>query len=78
MRAWASLRAQRLVRRSSKSEGVSNPSLCMPRYRLLRSARNDECEFEVRQSNATGKSVQSLSIPSRKNIPLAPSGKSLI
>jgi len=32
----------------------------------------------VRQSNPTGKSLKTLSIPSRKNIPLAPSGKSLI
>jgi len=32
----------------------------------------------ARQINTTGKSPKSLSIPSRKNIPLTPSGKSVI
>jgi hypothetical protein len=41
-------------------------------------ARNDEETFSLRQINPTGKSVQSLSIPSRKNIPLNLSGKSVI
>jgi len=31
---------------------------------------------EVRQNNPTGKSLKTLSIPPRKNIPLASSGKS--
>jgi hypothetical protein len=41
-------------------------------------ARNDEESFSLRHINPTGKSLKSLSIPSRKNIPLAPSGKSVI
>jgi hypothetical protein len=32
----------------------------------------------LQHNNPTGKSLQSLSIPHRKNIPLAPSGKSVI
>ena len=48
------------------------------KYGLLRFARNDELHCRVRQINPTGKSPKSLSIPSRKNIPLAPSGKSVI
>jgi len=47
-------------------------------HRLLRLVGNDEVASSVRQSNATGKSLKSLSILSRKNIPLAPSGKSVI
>jgi hypothetical protein len=34
--------------------------------------------FSLRQINTTGKSPESLSIPSRKNKPLNPSGKSVI
>jgi hypothetical protein len=48
------------------------------RYLVLRFACNDECAILLRQINLTGKSVQNLSIASRKNIPLAPSGKSVI
>jgi len=48
------------------------------RYLVLRFACKDECAIPLRQINLTGKSVQNLSIPSRKNIPLAPSGKSVI
>ena len=40
-------------------------------------ARNDEETFSLRQINPTGKSLKSLSSPSRKNIPLTPSGKSV-
>jgi hypothetical protein len=47
-------------------------------HRLLRLVGNDEVASSVRQSNATGKSLKNLSIPSHKNIPLAPSGKSVI
>jgi hypothetical protein len=54
----------------------SNPRLRTPRYGLLRCARNDDVAQSVRPIGATGKSLQSLSIPVRKNNPLAPSGKS--
>jgi hypothetical protein len=45
---------------------------------LLRLARNEIIAAQVRQSNPTGKSTKTLSIPAAKNIPLAPSGKSVI
>jgi hypothetical protein len=66
----------RVVCRSTKSEGRSNPYFRTPRYGLLRCARNDDVAQSVRPIGATGKSLQSLSIPVRKNNPLAPSGKS--
>jgi hypothetical protein len=45
---------------------------------LLRVACNSNLDQRPRQTNATGKSRKTLSTLSRKNIPLAPSGKSLI
>jgi hypothetical protein len=65
-----------LVCRSAKSEGRSNPCFRTLRYGLRRCVCNDDVAKSVRQINPTGKSLQSLSIPLRKNIPLAPSGKS--
>ena len=43
-----------------------------------RCVRKQDFAADLRQTNTTGKSLKSLSIPSRKNIPLAPSGKSVI
>jgi hypothetical protein len=63
---------------STKREGRRNPYFRTPRYGLLRCARNDDLAQSVRPIGTTGKSLQSLSIPHRKNIPLAPSGKSVI
>jgi hypothetical protein len=63
---------------STKREGRRNPYFRTPRYGLLRCARNDEMRCRVRHNNPTGKSPKSLSILSSKNIPLAPSGKSVI
>ena len=54
----------------------SNPSLLKRRHGLLRFARNDEIAWSLRQSNPTGKSPETLSIPLAKNIPLNASGKS--
>jgi hypothetical protein len=48
------------------------------KHGLLRFARNDEETFSLRQINPTGKSPKFLSSPSRENIPLNLSGKSLI
>ena len=45
---------------------------------LRRVSRKHKLMPEVRQINPTGKSLKTLSIPSRKNIPLASSGKSVI
>ena len=45
-------------------------------YRLCRFVCNDEVALQVRQSNPTGKSTKVCPVPSRKNIPLNPSGKS--
>jgi hypothetical protein len=45
---------------------------------LLRLARKRNLEARVRQSNPTGKSLKSVSSPFEKNIPLNPSGKSVI
>jgi hypothetical protein len=45
---------------------------------LLRLARNENFAAQVRQTNPTGKSRKTMSIPLAKNIPLAPSGKSVI
>jgi hypothetical protein len=47
-------------------------------HELLRVARNGNLDSRPRQTNATGKSRKTLSIPAAKNIPLAPSGKSVI
>jgi hypothetical protein len=45
---------------------------------LLRGGRKDDLGVYVRQNNPTGKSDQSLSRPSARNIPLSPSGKSAL
>ena len=50
----------------------------MPCYGLLRCARNACRRQWARQINPTGKSHKTCPVPSRKNIPLAPSGKSVI
>jgi len=62
----------------TKRESRRNPCFRTPRYGLLRCARNEDVAQSVRPIGTTGKSLQSLSIPHRKNIPLAPSGKSVI
>ena len=45
---------------------------------LLRLARKRNLETKARQINPTGKSLKTLSSPFRKNIPLNPSGKSML
>ena len=45
---------------------------------LLRLARKRNLATRPRQNNPTGKSPKTLSSPSDKNIPLNPSGKSVI
>jgi hypothetical protein len=40
--------------------------------------RKHNLAARVRQNNPTGKSLKSLSSPAAKNIPLSPSGKSVI
>jgi hypothetical protein len=62
-----SLRAQR-----------SNPCFSESGYGLLRCARNDEMAILRATNWHDGQITKSLSIPSRKNIPLSPSGKSVI
>jgi hypothetical protein len=39
---------------------------------------NDQVASPLRHINPTGKSIKNLSIPSRENIALAPSGKSVM
>ncbi|MDI4233495.1 hypothetical protein OZ411_11785 [Bradyrhizobium sp. Arg237L] len=58
-----------IASRSLSSGGATAPTrwLAMTMWMLL-----------VRQINPTGKSAKSLSIPLAKNIPLSPSGKSVI
>ena len=46
--------------------------------RLRRLARKRNLAIWPRQNNATGKSVKTLSSPLEKNIPLPPSGKSVV
>jgi hypothetical protein len=45
---------------------------------LRRLVRKRNLASRVRQNNATGKSPQTLSSPSDKNIPVASSGKSVV
>jgi hypothetical protein len=45
---------------------------------LRRLARKRNLAIRVRQNNPTGKSPESLSSPSAKNIPLSPSSKSVL
>ena len=45
---------------------------------LLRVACNDKLHACLRQTNPTGKSRKTMSIPLHENIPLASSGKSVI
>jgi hypothetical protein len=40
--------------------------------------RKHNLASRLRQNNPTGKSLKNLSIPAAKNIPLSPSGKSVI
>jgi hypothetical protein len=60
------------------SEGGSNPSLRQRRYGLRRFARNDEVGSSGATKQPDGQITKSLSSPSDKNIPLSPSGKSVI
>jgi hypothetical protein len=50
----------------------------MPRYGLLRFARNDDVETSGATKQPDGQITQNLSSPLAKNIPLAPSGKSVV
>jgi hypothetical protein len=45
---------------------------------LRRLARKPNLATRLRQNNPTGKSLKTLSSPAAKNIPLSPSGKSVI
>jgi hypothetical protein len=56
----------------------SSPRMTSTVCVLLRVARKHEVMHQVRQNNPTGKSRKTLSSPRAKNIPLAPSGKSVI
>jgi hypothetical protein len=56
---------------------VGTPTFFPTCSELLRVARKRDLDTRVRQNNPTGKSIKSLSSPSRKNIPLNPSGKSV-
>jgi hypothetical protein len=53
------------------------PASCFP-YGLLRFECNDDFDAWPRQNDPTGKSAKGLSSPRAKNIPLSPSGKSVI
>jgi hypothetical protein len=46
--------------------------------KLLRFTRKEEMKPRPRQNNPTGKSLKNLSSPFEKNIPLNPSGKSVL
>jgi hypothetical protein len=50
----------------------------LQRYGLRRFARKHEHAFSPATNQPDGQITESLSSPSRKNIPLSPSGKSLI
>jgi hypothetical protein len=49
-----------------------------PHYGLLRFARNDDVEAVDAAKQPDGQITKSMSSPSHKNIPLNPSGKSVI
>jgi Phage terminase, small subunit len=72
------LAAEALARNCEERKRRSNPSIPALWYGLLRFARNHEETFSLRQNNPTGKSPEFLSSPSAKNIPLNPSGKSVL
>src|SRR4051794_26050204 len=55
-----------------------NPSLHKWRYGLLRFARNDDVAGVAATKQPDGQISKNLSSPSRKNIPLTPSGKSAL
>jgi hypothetical protein len=46
--------------------------------KLLRFTRKEKMKPRPRQNNPTGKSLKTLSSPFEKNIPLNPSGKSVL
>src|SRR5882757_686156 len=50
----------------------------MPRYGLLRCARNDELDISRATNQPDGQISKNLSSPPTKNIPLSPSGKSVV
>jgi hypothetical protein len=54
------------------------PGMTSVRCELLRLARKRNLSNRPRQNNPTGKSPKTLSSPLSKNIPLNPSGKSVI
>jgi hypothetical protein len=58
------------------SEGGSSPCLHIRRYGLLRFTRNDKINLSAAANQPDGQITKSLSSPPRKNISLAPSGKS--
>jgi hypothetical protein len=63
--------------RSLSSGAHSRDPVALPTpQKLRRSSRKHDLFSKLRQNNPTGKSVRSLSSPSRKNIPLPSSGKS--
>jgi hypothetical protein len=66
------------VSRMSASNGGLRARLTNPPCELLRLARKLNPEARVRQNNPTGKSPKTLSSPFCKNIPLNPSGKSVL
>jgi len=86
MRNWFE---QARVRRVGKGALAPCPPFC-PRLamvgtlrfahptKLLRFTRKEKMKPRPRQNNPTGKSLKTLSSPFEKNIPLNPSGKSVL
>ncbi|XIA64664.1 hypothetical protein ACFIOY_38700 [Bradyrhizobium sp. TZ2] len=58
--------------------GTAPTRFCPPYGLLFRFVRNGYLDARLQPNNPTGKSLQDLSIPSHKNIPLNPSGKSML
>jgi hypothetical protein len=63
---------------ASRRPGMTTSGFSQAALWMLRLARNEYFAAQVRQTNPTGKSRKTMSIPAAKNIPLASSGKSVI
>jgi hypothetical protein len=67
-----------VLRRFFRNPIASAPANQRTKRELLRFTRKRNLEARVRQNNPTGKSPKTLSSPLEKNIPLNPSGKSVL
>ena len=64
--------------RSNVYKALASPRSAIANRQLRRFARKRNLTTRPRQNNPPGKSLKNPSIPSAKNIPLSPSGKSVI